>query len=52
MDWRRNAVFAAFGFGYLGCVQYFVYVQLFARSPPGTGEPRAELLCYGRRLGL
>ena len=32
IDWRRNLVFAAFGFGYLGGVQYLVYVPLFTRK--------------------
>ena len=31
IDWRRNLIFGGFGFFYLGCFQYFVYVQLFAR---------------------
>ena len=30
IDWRRNAVFGSFGFCYLGCFQYWVYVRLFA----------------------
>lgn len=35
IDWQRNAVFTAFGFGYLGCVQWFVYVDCFKRLFPG-----------------
>ncbi|KAG1676049.1 hypothetical protein FOA52_014914 [Chlamydomonas sp. UWO 241] len=29
MDWKRNAVFTAFGFGYLGVWQYYLYNTLF-----------------------
>eukprot|EP00929_Paragymnodinium_shiwhaense_P079500 TRINITY_DN4139_c0_g2_i1.p1 TRINITY_DN4139_c0_g2~~TRINITY_DN4139_c0_g2_i1.p1 ORF type:complete len:225 (+),score=37.01 TRINITY_DN4139_c0_g2_i1:173-847(+) len=32
LDWRRSAVFFAWGAGYLGGVQYFIYVKLFART--------------------
>eukprot|EP00929_Paragymnodinium_shiwhaense_P079499 TRINITY_DN4139_c0_g1_i1.p1 TRINITY_DN4139_c0_g1~~TRINITY_DN4139_c0_g1_i1.p1 ORF type:complete len:222 (+),score=40.25 TRINITY_DN4139_c0_g1_i1:66-731(+) len=32
LDLRRSAVFFAWGAGYLGGVQYFVYVKLFART--------------------
>ena len=28
IDWKRNAVFVSFGFGYLGCMQYFLYVKV------------------------
>ena len=34
IDWRRNAMFASFGFFYLGCVQYSIYVPLFSRLFP------------------
>jgi predicted amino acid-binding ACT domain protein len=36
IDWRRNAAFAAFGFFYLGGVQYGLYVPIFGRMFPGT----------------
>ena len=32
LDVRRSAIFAAWGGGYLGGVQYFIYVHLFARK--------------------
>jgi hypothetical protein len=35
IDWARNAVFVAFGFGYLGCVQYFFYVKCMRFLWPG-----------------
>ena len=35
IDWKRNAVFLAFGFLYLGVLQWFVYVTLFKRWFPG-----------------
>ena len=31
IDWRRNAVFAAFGASYLGGVQYVIYTKLMPR---------------------
>ena len=34
VDWKRNAAFAAFGFVYLGGVQYMIYVPLFSRLFP------------------
>jgi hypothetical protein len=33
-DFKRNAVFTAFGFGYLGVAQWFVYVTVFTRLCP------------------
>lgn len=27
IDWKRNGTFVLFGFGYLGCIQYFFYVK-------------------------
>jgi len=38
VDWKRNAAFAAFGFFYLGGVQYGIYVQLFGRMFPNAGK--------------
>ena len=34
IDWKRNAAFAAFGFFYLGGVQYTLYVPVFSRLFP------------------
>ena len=34
IDWKRNMAFAAFGFIYLGGVQYSIYVPLFGRIFP------------------
>lgn len=34
IDWRRNAVFVGFGFAYLGGLQYWIYVHVFARLFP------------------
>eukprot|EP00527_Entomoneis_sp_CCMP2396_P003509 CAMPEP_0198151686 /NCGR_PEP_ID=MMETSP1443-20131203/56617_1 /TAXON_ID=186043 /ORGANISM="Entomoneis sp., Strain CCMP2396" /LENGTH=435 /DNA_ID=CAMNT_0043817441 /DNA_START=119 /DNA_END=1422 /DNA_ORIENTATION=- len=34
VDWKRNAAFAAFGFFYLGGVQYAIYVPFFSRIFP------------------
>merc|ERR1719210_160664 len=36
IDWERNGVFTAFGFAYLGVVQWFVYVSLFTRLCPNA----------------
>ena len=36
IDWKRNAAFASFGFGYLGIVQYSLYVPVFGRLFPKT----------------
>ena len=37
-DFKRNAVFAAFGFGYLGCAQWFFYVTVMQRIFPNMGR--------------
>eukprot|EP00930_Biecheleria_cincta_P080143 TRINITY_DN68220_c0_g1_i1.p1 TRINITY_DN68220_c0_g1~~TRINITY_DN68220_c0_g1_i1.p1 ORF type:complete len:222 (+),score=33.21 TRINITY_DN68220_c0_g1_i1:47-712(+) len=43
VDWRRNSVFFAWGLFYLGGVQYFIYVRLFAqRFFPGTAAFAAK----------
>ena len=34
IDWKRNAAFASFGFGYLGIVQYSLYVPVFKKLFP------------------
>lgn len=34
IDWQRNGAFTAFGFAYLGFVQWFIYVTLFTRLCP------------------
>ncbi|PNW87251.1 hypothetical protein CHLRE_02g115150v5 [Chlamydomonas reinhardtii] len=31
VDWRRHGMFVMFGFGYLGCWQYYLYNNLFVR---------------------
>ncbi|GFR46773.1 hypothetical protein Agub_g8401 [Astrephomene gubernaculifera] len=31
VDWRRHSMFLMFGFGYLGCWQYYLYNNLFVR---------------------
>ncbi|EFJ42322.1 hypothetical protein VOLCADRAFT_107297 [Volvox carteri f. nagariensis] len=31
VDWRRHGMFVLFGFGYLGCWQYYLYNDLFVR---------------------
>ncbi|PNG99930.1 Protein sym1 [Tetrabaena socialis] len=31
VDWRRHGMFVAFGFGYLGCWQFYLYNDLFVR---------------------
>ena len=38
VDWRRNAVFAAFGAGYLGGVQYLLYCRLFPLLFPSASR--------------
>ena len=38
VDWRRNMAFAAFGFVYLGGVQYSIYVPLFSRLFPNAAS--------------
>jgi predicted amino acid-binding ACT domain protein len=42
IDWRRNSAFAAFGFLYLGGVQYSIYVGLFGRMFPGAAAFAAK----------
>lgn len=43
VDWRRNSVFFAWGLLYLGGVQYFIYVRLFAhRLFPGAASFAAK----------
>jgi hypothetical protein len=37
IDWKRTAVFAAFGFGYLGMAQWFFYVTCMKRLFPNMG---------------
>jgi hypothetical protein len=33
-DWRRNAIFVAFGLGYVGAAQYMVFNRIFPRLLP------------------
>lgn len=42
IDWRRNGAFAAFGFLYLGGVQYTLYVPIFARLFPNAASFAAK----------
>lgn len=35
IDWQRNLAFTAFGFGFLGCVNWAIYVHGFSRIFPG-----------------
>ena len=48
INWRRNAIFLAFGCIYLGGVQWFVYVDVFKRLWPGmaafANQPLREKL--------
>ncbi len=44
VDWRRNAAFAAFGFVYLGGVQYTLYVPVFGRLFPNAAKFAAKPL--------
>ena len=34
IDWKRNGIFVVFGFGYLGCFQYYLMVQKFGQWFP------------------
>jgi len=36
VDWKRNGVFTAFGFAYLGVAQWFIYVTIFTRVCPNA----------------
>ena len=44
IDWKRNAAFASFGFGYLGIVQYSLYVPVFSRLFPNAEKFAAKSL--------
>jgi len=44
IDWRRNAAFAAFGFVYLGGIQYALYVPIFGRLFPNAANFAAKPL--------
>ena len=44
IDWKRNSTFALFGLGYLGGVQYAIYVPLFQRLFPGAAAYAAAPL--------
>lgn len=44
IDWRRNAAFAAFGFVYLGGIQYTLYVPIFGRLFPNAAKFAAKPL--------
>ena len=49
IDWRRNAVFVAFGGIYLGAGQWFLYQTLFARWFPGMAKFAAQPLAQKLR---
>lgn len=34
IDWRRNGIFVVFGFGYLGCFQYYLMVHKYGQWFP------------------
>lgn len=36
IDWKRNGVFTAFGFAYLGIAQWFIYVTVFTKLCPNA----------------
>ena len=42
VDWKRNAAFAAFGFIYLGGIQYALYVPIFSRLFPSAAAFAAK----------
>lgn len=44
LDWRRTAMFASFGFFYLGGVQYALYVPIFGRIFPSAASFTAKSL--------
>lgn len=44
VDWKRNFAFAAFGFIYLGGVQYAIYVPIFGRMFPNAAAFAAKPL--------
>jgi len=44
IDWQRNAAFAAFGFVYLGGIQYTLYVPVFGRLFPNAANFAAKPL--------
>lgn len=51
IDWRRNSAFAMFGFGYLGIVQYSLYVPIFSRIFPRGVEFAAKTVREKMRDG-
>lgn len=36
IDWKRNAVFTMFGFGYCGAFQWLIYATIFSRVCPNA----------------
>ncbi|CAJ1369162.1 unnamed protein product [Effrenium voratum] len=57
IDWQRNGAFTAFGFAYLGMIQWFIYVTLFSRLCPNAirfaNLPWAEKLkCRAGQIDL
>eukprot|EP00484_Ammonia_sp_Unknown_P018311 CAMPEP_0197035672 /NCGR_PEP_ID=MMETSP1384-20130603/13404_1 /TAXON_ID=29189 /ORGANISM="Ammonia sp." /LENGTH=208 /DNA_ID=CAMNT_0042465763 /DNA_START=159 /DNA_END=785 /DNA_ORIENTATION=+ len=46
IDWTRNAVFATFGFGYMGCFQYWLFNIVFFKLFPGQSfKQTAKKVC-------
>lgn len=54
VDWKRVAVFSTFGFWFLGCWQYLLFVKIMPRVCPGTERfinlPWREKLKDGKGL--
>ena len=44
IDWKRNMAFGAFGFFYLGGVQYALYVPVFGRLFPNAASFAAKTI--------
>lgn len=42
IDWRRSLTFTAFGFGYVGAVQWMLFNRAFPSLLPALYKPRAE----------
>jgi len=43
--WRRNSIFAAFGFGYVGGVQYAIFNKLFPKMLPALYSATGPARC-------
>eukprot|EP00240_Pyramimonas_obovata_P007979 CAMPEP_0118932806 /NCGR_PEP_ID=MMETSP1169-20130426/10630_1 /TAXON_ID=36882 /ORGANISM="Pyramimonas obovata, Strain CCMP722" /LENGTH=169 /DNA_ID=CAMNT_0006875507 /DNA_START=41 /DNA_END=547 /DNA_ORIENTATION=+ len=49
IDWKRNATFTAFGFAYLGGVQYTIYNNIF---PKICAPIKRAYKTHGRSIGV